>query len=131
MIGLINTITDGGTSNDVKIGLAPFSKYIYGTLPGGYVIKPFSPEEIMVALELTLMHHKNSSQGSSKLMEAISSYDLSKREGEVLTYVLKRLSTVEIAEKLFLSANTVKFHLKNLFVKTNTKGRKELIDLFS
>jgi len=101
------------------------------TLPGSYVIKPFSPEEIMVALELTLMHHNNTKGHTDQLLKAIAQFDLSRREGEILAFVLKRLSTAEISEKLFLSSNTVKFHLKNLFQKTDTKGRKELIELFS
>ena len=38
VISLINTITLGGTSTDVKVGLVPFAKTVYGTLPGAYVL---------------------------------------------------------------------------------------------
>lgn len=101
------------------------------TLPGGYVLKPFSPEEIRVAIELTLMHHNNSHQATEKLIQRISQFDLSKREAEIFSLVIERLSTNEIAEKLFLSQNTVKFHIKNIFQKTNTGSRRELIDQFA
>lgn len=101
------------------------------TLPGSYVIKPFSPEEIMVAIELTLMHHKNSEESTDRLIQTINDFHLSKREAEVFTLVLNRLTTAEISDKLYLSQNTVKFHIKNIFQKTNTGGRRELIDQFA
>lgn len=101
------------------------------TLPGSFVIKPFSPEEIMVAMELTLMHHQNTEESKDKLIKAINEFSLSEREGEIFSLVLNRLSTREIADKLFLSENTVKFHIKNIFAKTDTNGRRELIDRFT
>ena len=36
----------------------------------------------------------------------------------------------EIAEKLFISENTVKFHVRNLLRKTDCKKRSELLSLF-
>ncbi len=58
-------------------------------------------------------------------------YDLSKREIEVVFEVVNGLSNSQAAEKLFVSVNTIKFHLKNIFVKLNVKSRKGLHDLVS
>jgi ATP/maltotriose-dependent transcriptional regulator MalT len=52
---------------------------------------------------------------------------ISKREYDVLELMARGLSNQEIAEKLFVSQNTVKTHLANLFVKLDAKRRTEAI----
>jgi len=54
-------------------------------------------------------------------------FDLSKREYEVLQLINQGLSNQEIAEKLFVSLNTVKTHTSNLFVKLAVKRRTQAI----
>lgn len=50
---------------------------------------------------------------------------LSEREFEILTHALSNLNNSEIAEKVFVSVNTVKFHLKNIYEKLGVTNRKE------
>lgn len=52
---------------------------------------------------------------------------ISKREYEVLELMAKGLSNQEIAEKLFVSLNTVKTHTSNLFVKLDVKRRTQAV----
>ena len=52
---------------------------------------------------------------------------ISKREHEVLELIAKGHSNQEIAEKLFVSVNTVKTHLANLFVKLEAARRTQAI----
>ena len=52
---------------------------------------------------------------------------LSKRELEVLQLLGMGLSTAEIAEKLFISPETVTSHRKNIMRKTKTRNTVELI----
>ena len=52
---------------------------------------------------------------------------ISKREYEVLELMAKGLSNQEIADKLFVSLNTVKTHTSNLFVKLDAKRRTQAI----
>ncbi len=52
---------------------------------------------------------------------------LTKREMEIILLVEKGNSNHEIAEKLFVSENTVKTHLKNIFSKTEAINRTDLI----
>jgi DNA-binding CsgD family transcriptional regulator len=52
---------------------------------------------------------------------------ISKREHQVLLLMTKGLNSPEIAEKLFISYNTVENHKRNLRKKTNTKTSAELI----
>ena len=57
-------------------------------------------------------------------------YGLTKREKEILTLVLKDFDNNQIACELFLANGTIKAHLHNIFKKTNTAGKDELIKLF-
>ena len=50
---------------------------------------------------------------------------LSERELEVLYLIAAGLRNKEIAEKLFISLNTVKTHLKNLYQKLGVNNRRE------
>ncbi len=52
---------------------------------------------------------------------------ISKREYEVLELIAQGLSNREIAEKLFVSLNTVKTHSSNLFMKLEARRRTEAI----
>ncbi len=52
---------------------------------------------------------------------------LSEREYDVLKLMAQGMSNKEIAEKLFVSMNTVKTHAGNLFVKLNAKRRTQAV----
>jgi NarL family two-component system response regulator LiaR len=52
---------------------------------------------------------------------------ISKREHEVLELMARGLSNQEIADKLFVSLNTVKTHTSNLFLKLETKRRTQAV----
>jgi len=53
---------------------------------------------------------------------------LSDREKEVLEYIATGLTTQEIAEKLFISKNTVETHRKNLLYKLKARNTAELVN---
>jgi NarL family two-component system response regulator LiaR len=52
---------------------------------------------------------------------------ISKRELEVLNFMAVGLSNQEIADKMFVSLNTIKTHTSNLFVKLDVKRRTQAI----
>lgn len=54
-----------------------------------------------------------------------STSNFSEREIEVLMLIAKHKSNKEIAEQLFISINTVKYHVKNLYEKLEVNSRKE------
>ena len=53
---------------------------------------------------------------------------LSKREVEVMTLLSQRYSNNEIADKLFVSTETVKKHLYNIYQKLNVKSRRQAVE---
>ncbi|WP_430816898.1 response regulator transcription factor [Carboxylicivirga sp. RSCT41] len=59
--------------------------------------------------------------------EVANTSDLSKREQEVLVEICNGLTNDEIAEKLFISAQTVKGHRSNLLSKTNCRNSASLV----
>ena len=62
-----------------------------------------------------------------RLNAFIQKYELSLRENEVLNLIIEGDSNGEISEKLFISENTVKFHVRNILKKTRCSNRTELI----
>lgn len=52
---------------------------------------------------------------------------ITKRELEVLELLSRGFSSIEIAENLFISRNTVDFHRRQLLKKTMSKNIAELI----
>jgi len=61
--------------------------------------------------------------------EEIKRLNLSKRELEVLQLMAEGLSNQEIAEKLFVSLNTIKTHSAQIFEKMEVKRRTQAVDL--
>ena len=53
--------------------------------------------------------------------------EVSPREQQVLKMLLNGQTNKEIATELFISENTVKYHVKNIYKKTGCNSRKELI----
>lgn len=59
---------------------------------------------------------------------ALAKVNLSRREMEVLELMARGLSNGEIAERLFVSLNTVKTHSSNLYSKLDAKRRTQAVD---
>lgn len=56
-------------------------------------------------------------------------YGLSEREGEVLDLLARGNTRMSIAEKLVISENTVRVHVKNIYAKLHIHSKQQLIDM--
>ncbi|WP_117880099.1 LuxR C-terminal-related transcriptional regulator [Aureibaculum luteum] len=60
-------------------------------------------------------------------IENLNDYDLTKREIEVFTNISQGLNNDEIAKKMFVSKNTIKTHIKNIYSKLDVNNRIQAI----
>jgi len=58
--------------------------------------------------------------------EFLSEKGVSSREQEIIALLMEGFSTPEIGEKLFISPNTVKTHIKNIYAKLEVSNRVQL-----
>ena len=98
----------------------------------GYLTKNVSPQDIIDALnELDQggapMSIKIAKMVVSSFQKKPSKIELSTREKEVLTLLSEGNSYDFIAKKLFISRNTIKFHLKNIYIKLQVNSNIEAV----
>jgi DNA-binding CsgD family transcriptional regulator len=61
------------------------------------------------------------------LERVVSGYDLSRREAQVALCCAEGLTNAEIGDRLCITEQTVKFHMRHLFIKFGVRRRAELI----
>lgn len=104
----------------------------------GYLAKNAEPEEVELAIRevfkndfhFTLPMLEVMRKGLAKKMQPVTfenEDNLTPREKEVLQLICKQFSSVEIAEKLFLSNRTVEGHRNNLLLKTGSRNTAGLV----
>ncbi len=100
----------------------------------GYVLKKAPPSELMDAInDLHSGGSPMSDRIARKVVQAFQRMDrsssevenLTQRESEILSYVARGFQDKEIAEKLFLSSETVRTHLRNIYKKLHVRSRTE------
>jgi DNA-binding NarL/FixJ family response regulator len=100
--------------------------------PSGYIVKPFNEKTLLASLEIAISNHaaeKNHDLPKlnfEKLNRHLLS-PLSDREFDLAQLIYDGITNTQIAEKLFISVNTVKTHLKNIYLKMDATSRVEVI----
>lgn len=61
----------------------------------------------------------------------IESYKLSRREFEIIELLTRGLKYQEIADHLFISMNTLRTHIKNIYAKLNIDNQRTLLTLYN
>ena len=100
--------------------------------PSGYIVKPFNEKTLLASLEIAISNfvsEKNHSLPPLNL-DKVNSYllsPISDREFDLLQLLYEGITNTQIAEKLFISVNTVKTHLKSIYLKLDAGTRIEVI----
>jgi DNA-binding CsgD family transcriptional regulator len=61
--------------------------------------------------------------------EKLTHFGLTSRETDVALLLLRGFRDASICASLFISRNTLKYHLRNIYRKTETGNRRELRDV--
>lgn len=103
----------------------------------GYILKNTSPAEIMESI-------REIHEGGSPMTPSIAnrvlkmvkerpettkreSFDLSAREKEILTWLVKGMSYKMVADNCFISVETVNVHIKNIYRKLQVHSKSEAV----
>jgi DNA-binding NarL/FixJ family response regulator len=94
-----------------------------------YVVKKAHPDDLVVAIRQAY-DHSIFLPGQAPLREdptrvGAEHADLTRRELEILRLVAEGLSNAELAKMLWVTEQTVKFHLSNIYRKLNVSNRTE------
>ncbi|UOX34870.1 response regulator transcription factor [Flavobacterium sediminilitoris] len=102
----------------------------------GYLLKNAEKDELLYAIqkinlgetyfskEVAIIHNEYETNFKQNLA---TTTELSNREKEILILIAKQYTAAEIAEKTFISLNTVNTHKRNLLSKLNVKNTAGLV----
>ena len=92
----------------------------------GYIVKTVEPVDLAAALRTTLSGADFAVWGAAEPEQVDESAPvLSEREADVLQAIAQGLSNREIGVQLWISEQTVKFHLRNIYRKLGLSSRTE------
>jgi DNA-binding NarL/FixJ family response regulator len=104
---------------------------VKATKPGAYLVKPFDENDLFTSLEMAvsnyLLLHPEAKVITLDWINAKLGTPLSEREFEILQALKGGKSNAEVAASLFLSVNTIKTHLQNIYVKMSARNRTEAL----
>jgi DNA-binding NarL/FixJ family response regulator len=94
----------------------------------GYMLKSMPPKELVEVIRQVHAGKKRiPSQLAARLAEHLSDDDLTPREIEVLRQIAGGNRNRDIAEKLFITEETVKVHIKHIMDKLDASDRTQAV----
>jgi len=133
MSWLLDTCQRQTQAKAIVLSISDDPADIGGALAGGaavYVVKKAHPDDLAVAVRQAYDHSiylpgQVSTRETARTEERIDHADLTRRELEILRLVAEGLSNAELAKLLWVTEQTVKFHLSNIYRKLNVSNRTE------
>lgn len=98
------------------------SAVVYSLLVGAFAAIQY--------LAKTRAASKVAERSNERELRFCEQYGLSRRERDVFLLLVKGRTAAVIAEKLFISVETVRVHIKNVYRKTDVHSQQELIERF-
>ncbi|HAT65054.1 MAG TPA: hypothetical protein DCS66_10695 [Flavobacteriaceae bacterium] len=100
------------------------------TLPMGYVVKPFDEADLFTAIEIAISNYSLFNKSENFTIETINASipnKLTQKEFEVLLDMYNGCSNTEMADKNFVSVNTIKTHVQKIYEKLDAHSRATFI----
>lgn len=85
---------------------------------------------LILLLQKYMLKNKNSGNYSDNLLNRFNRYSITSREQQIIIEIQKGKSNQQIADDLYISLQTVKDHIHNIFKKTAIRNRVQLVKLF-
>lgn len=94
-------------------------------------LKTYISQVISLEEKIKSSEAQNSDEHSleEKIKKLVADFDLTDREADVLLQLAKGSNNQQIADELFISINTVKYHIRNLYEKLDVKKRTEVTSI--
>ncbi|MEM7374752.1 MAG: response regulator transcription factor [Bacteroidota bacterium] len=100
------------------------------TAPKGYLVKPFKEQDLYSTIEIALFNHQTEQHVGPPDIHLINhslEQKITPKEYDILVDINAGCSNQDLADKHFISLNTVKTHVKKLFGKFQVDSRTQLI----
>ena len=94
-----------------------------------FAVTTLLPLYLTYQADLETFHKEEQGQPQENLEEFCRKYEISPREADIIREICNGMSNQEIADKLFISLQTVKDHTSRIYSKTNVKNRMQLMTL--
>jgi len=129
---VLRTIREGNECPNIPIvmltGVDNEESVVSGLRRGAdeYLIKPITPPKLLAHIEALARRIRRAQPPQDNANLEMSGIDLlTKRETEILRYVVQGLSNQDIGEKLTITETTIKNHLVNIYKKLNVANRTQ------
>ncbi|MEL7222636.1 MAG: LuxR C-terminal-related transcriptional regulator, partial [Bacteroidota bacterium] len=90
----------------------------------GYLVKPFQPATLLSTTAIAISNFQRIKKG---LNLGKLSVKLTNQEKRMCELLVTGKSYQQMADELFVSINTVRYHIKNLYIKFSVNSRAELV----
>jgi DNA-binding NarL/FixJ family response regulator len=100
------------------------------TLPYGYLVKPFKDADLAPAIITAISKHKAMYTKESfnlDVINKIANQPLSKTEQQIMKLLIKGYTNQQMADECFVSINTIKTHIANIFLKFDVHSKMQLM----
>ena len=100
------------------------------TRPMAYIVKPFDERDLFTAIEIALFNYDLPNGHQVISLEDLNKKTLANftpKEYEIILQIMEGLANKQLAETNFVSLNTIKTHLKNIYDKLGVNSRTQVI----
>lgn len=95
--------------------------------PYGYLVKPFQDQTLLTTIQIAWSNYqKMLSPRADHLQKKHFDLELTQQQEDIIQHLVSGASYKQIAQRMHISVNTLKYHLKNIYLLFDVKSRSEL-----